>query len=226
MNEGQEERREDGCWLVAELGQVESVWEKWSDTCCNGSMTIDGASMLEVEDNANLVKALVAWGQVAAARERAGGEGQAVGLTIKVDSDGEGQEHRLDLISAPVSIQFAPEPVLRLLNLWLAATYLHSSESATYFADTQGRAGGAHGRGEAEEGASQSGQSLRGQGSPVASRGQAGGVRTSSAMPKWRRRLLSLIQMPLEQDGTLKVAFVLVYSLPPSLSVAPSLCVL
>ena len=112
-------------WLVVEVEQIGSVWEMWSDTSLNSTVTVGGMSVREVDaSSGNLVKDLFIWG----GREGGGG------LEVKIESDGEGAEHRFDVVSAPVRVQFAPEPVLRLLNLWLTATYLDVSEAAIYSA--------------------------------------------------------------------------------------------
>ena len=194
------DRGMDGGWLVAEVGQIECAIEKWSDTSLKSHLTVGNTSLIEIDEGSgNFVKDLFVWGEGGESQGREGvvhederrRRSDDVGLRVTIESDGEGEEHRVDLRCAPVSLRLAPQPVLRLLNMWLTATYLDVTEAATYTCNA------ASAESEALSGANHGVRSER-------SVGEHWHVATWAAMPKWRRRLLSLLQMPLEQDGVLK----------------------
>lgn len=96
----------DSCWLVAEVGDLESEWMQWSDTCLQSRLSVAGASICQAHDcldpgQKHLVNDLLLWGATE----------DGAGLEVKIDSDGHGEEHRFDIKSAPLSVNLAPDPV-------------------------------------------------------------------------------------------------------------------
>lgn len=188
----------DDGWLAAEVGAIECAITKWSDTSLKSHLTLDHASLMEIDEGSgNFVKELFVWGRGRVQKGEGSNEvvgddvGAAAGLRVDIESDGQGEEHRVELTCATVSLHLAPQPVLRLLNLWLTATYLDATEAATYTCNA----------GTTQSEAFKAGYRDAEIGRGAAERRQ---VASWAAMPMWRRRLLSLLQLPLEQDGVLK----------------------
>ena len=120
-----------------------------------------------------------------------------VGLTVKVESDGEGEEHRMDVCCATLRVHLVPSPVLRLINVWLTITYIHPAEAANFSAAPARAATRDGGPGAARPGGG-TGEA----GGDLGGIGRVGAVRRVKAldvMPTWRRRVLALIQSSLEQ---------------------------
>ena len=102
-------RSGDSCWLVAEIGHLESEWMQWSDTCLQSHLSLAGASICQVDHGLDpgqphLVNNLLVWGLGADSDD-------AAGLELKIDSDGHGEEHRFDVKCAALSVNLAPHPV-------------------------------------------------------------------------------------------------------------------
>jgi hypothetical protein len=96
----------DSCWLAAEVGDLESEWMQWSDTCLQSRLSLAGASIRQADDcldpdQQHLANDLLLWGATE----------DATGLEVKIDSDGHGEEHRFDIKSAPLFVNLAPDPV-------------------------------------------------------------------------------------------------------------------